>query len=135
MPWYRCTVPGGSVSLELRSRIAREFTRIHCELTGAPPSFVHVHFVELSGADESGARASYEIHGRVRAGRSPEVMTRLLDRLTGAFTELAAVAPGDVSVDLTEIPASWIMEGGEIAPEPGEEAHWLEGHARRRNPA
>lgn len=33
-----------------------------------------------------------------------------------------------LQVDLTDVPASWLMEGGRIVPEPGEEAAWLAGH-------
>lgn len=33
-----------------------------------------------------------------------------------------------ISMESSDLPASWIMEGGDILPEPGEEAAWLEKH-------
>ena len=128
MPLYRCKSPAGSVWPERRSRIASEFTRIHSELTGAPPSFVHVHFVDIDRTRISEVEP-YEIHGTIRAVRSKDVTTQLADQLTAAFCNIAEVEPADVTMRLTEVPASWIMEGGEISPEPGAEAQWMERHS------
>ena len=129
MPVYRCSAPVGSVPAEARTRIAREFTRIHSRLTGAPPSFVHVHFVDVDQAIGDGL--AFEIHGTVRAGRSGRITSQLVEQLTAAFSRIADVAPGAVVVRVDEIAASWIMEGGEVAPEPGAEAQWLERHEGR----
>ena len=129
MPLYRCTIPAGKVRHELRPRVAKEFTRIHSELTGAPPGFVHVHFVDVDGGTPPDA-PSCGIHGTIRAGRTTEVTSLLVDQLTTALAEFAEVTPRDVTMSLTEVPASWIMEGGEIAPEPGAEAQWPERHSR-----
>ena len=128
MPLYRCTISAGAVRHEVRPRVAMEFTRIHSELTGAPQSFVHVHFVDIEGGAVAGA-PSCGIHGTIRAGRTADLTAQLVDRLTTAFADFAEVAPGDVTMSLTEVPASWIMEGGVIAPEPGAEAEWLERHS------
>ena len=46
MPLYRCTVAEGLTTFEQRSLISKEITRIHCEITGAPPEFVHAFFAE-----------------------------------------------------------------------------------------
>ena len=43
----------------------------------------------------------------------------------------AALRPDDVAVLLLDTPASWVMEGGDIFPEPGEEAEWLAAHEAR----
>ena len=39
--------------------------------------------------------------------------------------------PGLVRVRLLDVPASWVMEGGALLPEPGEEADWLARHGAR----
>lgn len=129
MPFYRCIAPAGSIRADGRRAIAREFTRIHSELTGAPSTFVHVHFVEIHPGTSSDVE-SYEIHGTIRAGRSADVTSQLARELTRTFSELANAEPGTVNLSLNEVPASWIMEAGEIAPEPGAEAEWLERHPR-----
>jgi len=33
-------------------------------------------------------------------------------------------------VQLLEVPAAWVMEGGAVMPEPGEEAAWLARHGQ-----
>ena len=46
MPLYRCLVRQGSTTFEQRDEIAKEVVRVHCGVTGAPPSFVHAFFSE-----------------------------------------------------------------------------------------
>ena len=45
MPLYRCTTAPGALDDAQRAAIARAITAIHCELTEAPPTFVHVQFL------------------------------------------------------------------------------------------
>ena len=42
------------------------------------------------------------------------------------------LALDDVVVGINDTPASWVMEGGDIMPEPGDEAAWLAAHAARK---
>jgi hypothetical protein len=55
--------------------------------------------------------------------------------MAGAIAEAVAKAvgaeAGSVRVHLLEVPASWVMEGGALLPEPGDEADWLAQHAQR----
>jgi len=128
MPLYYCTISEGSTSNEQRSRIAAELTRIHCETTGAPPAFVHVFFVEARGAGlPDGKRAM--VLGSIRAGRTPEQKERLASEMGRAVAEILGRRAEEVSVSTAEIPARWVMEGGEVLPEPGEEGAWLARHA------
>ena len=123
MPVYRCRVPAGSLDLDQRQAIARRFTDIHCDSTGAPRNFVHVFFADH---DDGG----YYLAGSNRAGRPAEVREALLHRLCGALAEAAGVARASVGGHISESPASWSMEAGEILPEPGEEGPaWFAGHA------
>jgi hypothetical protein len=50
------------------------------------------------------------------------------EAMVAALAEALGRAPGDVRVSLLEVPASWVMEGGAVMPEPGEEAAWLARH-------
>lgn len=60
--------------------------------------------------------------GTIGAGRSDEVKAALV----AGIRQVAAATPGVdealVDVGTTDIPASWAMEGGELLPEPGDEA-------------
>ena len=126
MPMYQCFTPEGALDDDQRSSIATSFTDIHCSLTTAPRTFVHVLFHERQAQfTDSG----YAIHGGIRAGRPAEVTEGLVSQMTAALADSAGVAPSAVSMATAETPASWIMEGGSVLPEPGEEAAWLASHA------
>jgi phenylpyruvate tautomerase PptA (4-oxalocrotonate tautomerase family) len=123
MPVYRCTVPTGALDDDVRQLIARAITTVHCEVTDAPPTFVHVIYSERDAG-------TYDISGTIRAGRTDAVKRTLVDRLRDAVAAGAGVGAAEVLVSTEDIPASWVMEGGELLPEPGEEAAWLARHPR-----
>lgn len=130
MPLYRCAVAEGLSQEAQRARIAKEIVRIHCDVTGAPPSFVHAFFSELPpGALPEGKRAF--VLGSIRAGRSDAQKRQIASELADVVTDVLGLAPGEVGVATADVPASWIMEGGELLPEPGEEAAWLARHPPR----
>jgi 4-oxalocrotonate tautomerase family enzyme len=120
-------VSPGLASYEQRSRIAKEVTRIHCEVTAGLPGFVHVFFAEdHEGRLPAGKRAF--LLGSIRAGRTAEQKRRLLAELTSALAESLGLAPDAVAVVTADVPARWVMEGGELLPEPGDETAWLARH-------
>jgi phenylpyruvate tautomerase PptA (4-oxalocrotonate tautomerase family) len=123
MPVYNCISPVGAVSMEAREEIATAITDVHCNSTGAPRSFVHVFFREApgSGPSASGFDKSYYIDGFNRAGRPADVVLKLKEDLRKAFSDKAGVSLDQVGVRIAETPASWVMEGGDILPEPGDE--------------
>ena len=47
MPLYICNSKAGTVAQEAKAKIADDITRIHCDVTGAPPCFVHVFFFDV----------------------------------------------------------------------------------------
>jgi len=123
MPLYRCSVSPGLTSYEQRSRIAKEVTRIHCEVTGALPLFVHTVFSDdREGRLPAGKRAF--LLGTIRAGRTPAQKQRLAAELASALAGVLGVTPAELGVVTVDVPASWVMEGGQILPEPGDEAAW-----------
>lgn len=114
MPLYRCTTPVGTLDDTGRQRIAETITAIHCDLTGAPPTFVHVQFFD--GPEPT-------LHGGIRAGRDATLTDRLIER---CVREVGAIAGVGFSMRTTATNASSIFEGGRVFPEPGEEAAWLD---------
>jgi phenylpyruvate tautomerase PptA (4-oxalocrotonate tautomerase family) len=124
MPVYHCTLPASRLDDGKREQIAGEVTRIHCESTGAPPDFAHVLFVD---APEGGGAS---VLGSIRAGRPAELKARMAAAIAEAVAKAIGGEPADVRVHLLDVPASWVMEGGALLPEPGEEAGWLARHGR-----
>jgi phenylpyruvate tautomerase PptA (4-oxalocrotonate tautomerase family) len=127
MPLYRCVVAEGVTTEEQRARIAKEIVRIHCAVTGAPPSFVHAFFSEASRGELPDGRAAVVL-GAIRSGRTDEQKARIVAELTGVIAGVLRRPPADVEVVTADVPSKWNMEGGVLMPEPGEEAEWLERH-------
>lgn len=131
MPVYTCHVRPGDLTAEVKAVIAREITRIHCEVTGAPPAFVQVFFREITPGDgyvggEPFSQAT--ITGLIRAGRSPADKAKLLFGISGAWSRITGQAEKDVFVAVQDVPAKNIVEDGALLPEPGEEEVWLAEH-------
>lgn len=127
MPLYRCIVAAGRTSEAERAEIARAVVRVHCEVTGAPPSFVHAFFSEAAAGQLPDDKVALVL-GSIRAGRSEAQKARIAAELTGSIADVLDCPAAAVNVVTVDVPARWIMEGGELMPEPGDEAAWLERH-------
>ncbi len=127
MPLYRCAVREGLSSEEQRAQIAKEVVRIHCEVTAAPPSFVHAFFNEVPAAELPKGKVAFVL-GSIRWGRSDEQKARIVSELSESVAAALGRSPAEVGVATVDVPSRWNMEGGELLPEPGEEAEWLERH-------
>jgi len=130
MPLYLCNSVSGALHDEEKQRISREITRVHCAHTGAPEKFVHAFFLE-NAADHPLFGRSVCLTGNIRAGRTEAQKEAIAAELTAEIVRHSTWSEDDVLVRLTDTPASWVMEGGEIFPEPGEESDWLKRHEQR----
>ena len=127
MPLYRCIVSPKLSSYAQRAEIAEHVTRIHCEVTGGLLHFVHTFFAE----DEAGMLPADKralMLGSIRAGRTAEQKARLVAELESSLARSLGLAGDQVSVVTVDVPARWVMEGGDILPEPGDEAAWIAKH-------
>jgi phenylpyruvate tautomerase PptA (4-oxalocrotonate tautomerase family) len=118
MPLYLCSIPATTLDDERRQRIAAGITRVHCDVTGAPALFAHVVFRDAEPGQ-------YMVFGSIRAGRSDEVKNALRKQMAAAVAAVVGVDAQQVVVFTKDVPASWVMEGGALLPEPGEEDGWL----------
>ena len=129
MPVYQCSIPAARLDDAKRQQIASEITRIHCECTGAPPDFAHVLFADASESAGPGA----SVLGTIRSGRPDALKARMATAMAEAVAKTLGEEPRLVRVQLLDVPASWVMEGGALLPEPGEEAEWLARHGPLRS--
>ncbi|MGI9590079.1 MAG: tautomerase family protein [Myxococcota bacterium] len=127
MPLYRCKFEPGLLSLAQREQIAKDIVRIHCGVTAAPPSFVHAFFAEAEGDELPAGKAAFVL-GSIRAGRSDEQKASIVSQLAEALASVTGRSSEAFGVVTADVPSKWNMEGGELLPEPGEEAEWLERH-------
>lgn len=124
MPLYRLKIPQDSINPRQRAAIAQSFTDIHCQSTNAPRNFVHVFFDEHPPA-QSPWPAPYYLDGINRAGRPQAVTDQLLQDLLDSFASHSAIPRNQIAGRIGLTPASWVMEGGSVLPEPGQEgAEW-----------
>jgi phenylpyruvate tautomerase PptA (4-oxalocrotonate tautomerase family) len=129
MPTYTCQAATGLLDQGRRAAVARAITTAHAEVTGAPAYFAQVLFQEIPqgchfiGGEPLGHDHLF-VHGRIRAGRPPELRRELIRRLVADVATAAGLAPFGVWVYLLELPAGAMAEFGRILPEPGGEAAW-----------
>ena len=127
MPLYRCLATEKLMSYEQRLRVSKEVTRIHCEITGAPPTFVHTFFTEdTKGELPDGTHAL--VFGTIRAGRTADQKQQLVSDMQVSISQAIGVDSNEITVMTVDLPARWVMEGGALLPEPGEEEAWLAEH-------
>jgi len=121
MPLYECQTIKGTLSERQRKSLAESITSIHTKQTGAPAGYVHVLFreIEVGSAFTAGEVAAPAIiRGQIRAGRPQATRHAMLGMISEAYIALTGADPHAVVVGLVDIPASWVMEGGQIFPEP-----------------
>ena len=127
MPLYLCNSPKGKIADAAKPKIAADITRIHCDVTGAPPEFVHAFFVEESPAQPLGDNQAM-LFGSIRAGRTADQKAEIIAQMRRSIAEHAGIALDNIAMVTADVPASWAFEGGAVMPEPGEEAAWLAEH-------
>ncbi len=127
MPLYIVNSKPGSLPNTSKDKIATDITRIHCDVTNAPPKFVHVFFFEGAAMPPLGDKAAM-VYGQIRAGRTDDQKSRIAKEMAASVCEHTGTSEDAVNAFTTDTPASWVMEGGDVLPEPGEEEAWLAAH-------
>ena len=124
MPFYHAHVRPGLLDLAAREAFSNDVVEVHCGVTGAPPSFVHVMVTEDSGSLPDGQNGT--ISSTIRAGRTDEQKAEMSERLAALLAQRAGVDVATVAATSRDIEASFTMEGGALLPEPGsaEEEAW-----------
>jgi phenylpyruvate tautomerase PptA (4-oxalocrotonate tautomerase family) len=129
MPIYQCISPEGLLVESQRKNIAEEITRIHCDATGAPRSFVNVLFQDMpNGRVFTGASRSTHsmLFGDIRASRDVATRQAMLRDLSQMWTRLTDQPEEELLIALREVKAENAIEAGVILPEPGQEQQWFE---------
>lgn len=130
MPTYTVRTATGRLDPALRRRLAEAITAAHTDATGAQAFFAQVVFEEVDAerhfvAGRPVADEMVFVHGQIRAGRTDEQRSRLLEGVVGAVVEVVGVERRAVWAYLIELPASNMVEYGRVLPPPGGEAAWL----------
>ncbi|MBB3011282.1 MULTISPECIES: tautomerase family protein [Cupriavidus] len=131
MPTYIVSAAAGLLSLDAKQAIAEAITVSHNKVTGANMFFAQVIFQDVpQGNHFMGGRPLRHdhifVHGHVRSGRTREQKADLLNRIVDGICQVTDVPKVNVWGYISELPPSHMIEYGEILPEPGEEAQWME---------
>lgn len=130
MPLYICNAAKGAIDNAAKPKIAADITRIHCDVTGAPPQFVHAFFVEDAPTQPLNGKTA-SLFGSIRAGRTDAQKAQIVSEMRASVQTHTGISLGEIAMVTADVPASWVLEGGDIMPEPGEEAEWLARHAHQ----
>lgn len=122
MPVYSLT-SRKTLSDDKKQQLVNLFTDAHCSIMVAPEQFVHVLFSDGIPIFD---RKSLYIHANVRAGRAEDTIKKMKTTLIEGCAKILNVKENKIHINLLEIQAKWIMEGGYVMPDPGEEDEWME---------
>ena len=124
MPLYTVSTRN-SLPDTTRHALSNLIMNVHCGITGAPETFVNVLFMETIPLTDG---VVMNVLGSVRKGRTQELRNTLEQEMIRRIAELMKIPEFQLELNMFEVPAQWVMEGGEVLPEPGEEAlcEWLQ---------
>ncbi|MEO1652934.1 MAG: hypothetical protein AAFU64_05275 [Bacteroidota bacterium] len=122
MPVYSLTTPA-TLSDHKKQQLVDLFTDAHCGIMVAPEQFVHILFMD--GVPIFDNKALY-VHANVRAGRNDGTIEQLKKTVIAGAAKILEVDASRIHINLLEIQAKWVMEGGYVMPDPGEEDAWME---------
>jgi len=117
MPLYTAIIQEGSVSQEIKAKIAQEITRIHTSIMKVPTNYVRVVFHSYpkgSGFTAGEEASTAALNCVLRSGHTTEDKSELLKQLWSMFQAHTGVAIGQFAISLEEIPSNNAMEMGEI---------------------
>jgi phenylpyruvate tautomerase PptA (4-oxalocrotonate tautomerase family) len=124
VPIYQCSSPEGLLDESARGKLAEEITRIHCDATGVPPSFVNVIFTDVPDGKYfvAGKPSAHSfLSGAIRAGHDVARRQSILRNLSQMWTRLTGQPEEELLISLWENPAENAMEAGSIFPAVGQE--------------
>ena len=127
MPLYTVNTKAGAMPERAKAPLAEQLTEIHCRVTDAPPTFVHVFFFEDAPMPPLGDKSAM-VYGQIRHGRTDAQKAQIWSEMAEAVAQHSGIAASEIHAFTTDTPASWVMEGGDVLPEPGEEEAWLARH-------
>ena len=125
MPFYHAIVRPEVLAPADREALSKDVTNVHCDVTGAPRTFVHVLYT-VDDANRLPDDIDVLYRANIRSGRTTEQKAELTIRLQNATAERTSASASRVAIHIEETEASFVMEGGSLLPEPGspEEEAW-----------
>jgi phenylpyruvate tautomerase PptA (4-oxalocrotonate tautomerase family) len=129
VPTYQVTAIEGALKPAQKALLAKEITRVHREVTGAPGFFAQVIFQFVKPGDwfMGGAPMTHDhifVHGHIRAGRGVVDKHKLITHMAEAVRKASGWPSTGVWVYVSELIPRQMIEFGYILPEAGDELQW-----------
>lgn len=105
-----------------KDKIAMMITDVHCGHTGAPRTFVQVVYWENVPLHDG---INLHIFAGVRAGRTLQVNDDIEQDMVQQACDITGIPLQETEYLIFPVPAKWIMEGGVVLPDPGDEEEWF----------
>jgi phenylpyruvate tautomerase PptA (4-oxalocrotonate tautomerase family) len=124
VPLYTAITQEGSVSDEIKAKIAQDITRIHASLMKVATSFVRVVFLSYpkgSGFTAGAEAPTAALNCVLRGGHTAEDKAEMLKQLWSMFQAHTGIATAQLVISLQEIPSNNAMEMGTIMHSVGHE--------------
>ena len=130
MPTYTVTNSNFNLKTKQKEEIAKGITKIHNKVTGANTYFAQVIFNKTNNNDHfMGGKKIREpqifLHGQIRGGRNNRIKKKLILELRNILVKKSNLDKTQVWVYIDELPASQMIEYGEILPKSGQENKWF----------
>ena len=130
MPTYVCSTAAGRLTSAQRAEIATAITTIHAEEGRAPRYFVQVLFNDVPPDSHFiGGQPAPEgliwVRADIRSGRTDDQKKAIMERIANDISASAKVGREDVWVYISDIPATGVLEFGQVLPQPGQEDAWF----------
>ena len=130
MPTYSVTNSNFNINIKQKNEIAKGITKVHNKVTGANNYFAQVIFKKTKNTDHfmGGAKVKEPqifLHGQIRAGRNNRIKKKLILELRNILVKKSNLDKTQVWVYIDELPASQMIEYGEILPKAGQENKWF----------
>lgn len=128
MPTYVVTASKNALSPEAKQALARVITATHCEDSNTPFYLCQVVFQDVEPTQqflnaEPVTVDQIWIRGDVRAGRSEEQKTRIIERIVREGSQVTGVSASKFWVYICDVPR--MAEYGQILGPPGQEAEFI----------
>ena len=124
MPLYTAITQEGTLSNEIKAKIAEEITQIHSSVMKVPKNFVRVVFLSYpkgSGFTGGEEAATAALNCVLRSGHTVGEKTDMLRQLWAMFQGITGIATDQLALSLQEIPSSNAMEMGQVMQAVGHE--------------
>jgi phenylpyruvate tautomerase PptA (4-oxalocrotonate tautomerase family) len=136
MPTYTVNYSGLELGPDQKDRIAQSITKTHNAVTGANSYFAQVIYYEIPHGDhfiggKPVAEPQLFLHGQIRAGRTAEIIQKLILDLRDVLTSVSGLDKSQIWIYLDDLLPSQMIEYGEILPRSGDEPEWFAGLSPR----